>query len=78
MKTYIVRQVSFKTRARRADYLSSSVETFRYVVSLHVVLKWRVMQWKSNAGTHKIDFEIWHLTVATAEGHLLLSLCGSK
>ena len=39
MKTYIIPQVSFKTWARRADYLSSSVEMFRYVVSLHVVMK---------------------------------------
>jgi len=39
MKTYIIPRVSFKTWARRADYLSSSVEMFPYVVSLHIVVK---------------------------------------
>jgi len=71
MKTYTIPQVSFKTWARRADYLSSSVEMFRYVVSLHIVMKWRVMQWKSNAGTYNIGLVFWHLTVATAKDRLL-------
>ena len=39
MKTNIIPRLSFKTWARRADYRSSSVEMFAYIVSLHIVVK---------------------------------------
>ena len=83
MKTYIIPRVSFKTWARRADYLSSSVEMFPYVVSLHIVVKWHLTV-RCNAvetkrwNTYITAFEIWHLAVTTVKGRLLHSLYKSK
>jgi hypothetical protein len=83
MKTYIIPWVSFKTWVRGADYLSSSVEMFPYVVSLHIVVKWHLTV-RCNAvetkrsNTYITAFEIWHLAVATVKSQLLHSLYGSK
>jgi hypothetical protein len=42
MNAYIITRVSYKRGSIRADYLSSSVEMFAYVVSLHIVMKWHL------------------------------------